>query len=183
MSEPAPPSGVVRHGHFRYESGHHGDVWLELDLLASYPERLGAAARELARRLADQEADLVCGPLEGGAFVAQWVAAELGLRFGYTRRGAGGRYAAPDSPDLRGMRAIVVDDAVNAGAAVIATARELERRGCTVAALGAVMAGSHSGTRVGARLGVPYVYLHEIAGTLWEPAVCPLCARGVPAEG
>ena len=38
-------------GHFRFESGHHGDRWLEPDLLLRKPAELRPFARELAGRL------------------------------------------------------------------------------------------------------------------------------------
>lgn len=31
----------VRRGHFRYESGYHGDIWLDLDRLFAKPHALG----------------------------------------------------------------------------------------------------------------------------------------------
>jgi len=39
-------------GHFRYESGHHGDLWLDLDGLLVDARRVRDWATELARRAA-----------------------------------------------------------------------------------------------------------------------------------
>jgi orotate phosphoribosyltransferase len=41
----------TRQGHFQLESGHHGNLWLDLDLLFLQPKRLLPFARDLARRL------------------------------------------------------------------------------------------------------------------------------------
>ena len=38
-----------RKGHFRLESGHHGDLWLEIPRLYLRPDRLRPFAAELAR--------------------------------------------------------------------------------------------------------------------------------------
>jgi orotate phosphoribosyltransferase len=57
----------AREGHFLLESGHHGDLWLELDSLFLRPGRLAPLAAELARRLAAHEVDAVCGPMRSGA--------------------------------------------------------------------------------------------------------------------
>jgi orotate phosphoribosyltransferase len=43
-------------------------------------------AAELARRAAPSQPEVVCGPLTGGAFVAQAVAAELGADFVFAGR-------------------------------------------------------------------------------------------------
>jgi orotate phosphoribosyltransferase len=50
----------ARRGHFLLESGHHGDLWLELDSLFARPARLEPFAAELARRLAAHGIDVVC---------------------------------------------------------------------------------------------------------------------------
>ena len=70
-----------RRGHFRLESGHHGDLWLDLDSLFLRPARLRRFAAALALRFADLAIEAVCGPLVGGAFVAQAVAAELDVEY------------------------------------------------------------------------------------------------------
>jgi orotate phosphoribosyltransferase len=76
----------VRTGHFQYESGDHGNTWLTLELLFVDPQWLRRAAERLCERLVQFSADVVCGPLVGGALVAQPVAEILGARFVYADR-------------------------------------------------------------------------------------------------
>src|SRR6266550_1409332 len=77
-----------RSGHFRFESGHHGDRWLEPDLLVQRPTALRPFAIALAQRLRRrQRFDLVCGPLTGGAFLAQMVAEQCDVGFAFAERG------------------------------------------------------------------------------------------------
>ena len=76
----------VRRGHFVLESGHHGNLWLDLDSLFLRPARLPPFARDLAQRLSGHGVEAVVGPLVGGAFVAEMVAAELDLRFAFAER-------------------------------------------------------------------------------------------------
>src|SRR5439155_7849995 len=76
----------ARSGHFRLESGHHTDVWLELELLYVEPERVRPLALELAGRLRPYGVAAVCGALVEGAFVALTVAAELRVDFTYAER-------------------------------------------------------------------------------------------------
>lgn len=171
---------LVRSGHFVFESGDHGDTWLALDELVSDPGELRHRAGELAGLLAGYGPDLVCGPLEGGAFVAQWVAAALEARFTYSRREPRRRYVTPTEVPVLGTRVALVDDAVNLGSATIATAHELTGRGAEVVVLGSLLACLPNGPRVGARLGVPQVYLAEVDSRVWPAAQCPLCRAGVP---
>src|SRR5262249_34801925 len=119
---------AARKGHFQLESGHHGDLWLELDLLYLRPGRLRRFAVELARRLAAPPVEAVCGPLVGGAFLAQIVAQELDVEFYFAEQFARPRddglypvgYRIPDAlrPGARGKATAIVDDVINAGSAV-----------------------------------------------------------------
>src|SRR6185503_5637380 len=66
-----------RRGHFRMESGYHSDAWFELGRLFVEPERVRPFVAELARRLASHRIEAVCGPVIGGAKLAQMIADEL----------------------------------------------------------------------------------------------------------
>ena len=59
-----------RQGHFLLESGHHGDLWLDLETLCLQPQRAQAVAVNLTAPLSALQLDAVCGPLVEGAFVA-----------------------------------------------------------------------------------------------------------------
>lgn len=51
----------VRLGHFRYESGYHGEIWLDLDRLFLNPFRIAPLARDLASSLAPRAIEPVVG--------------------------------------------------------------------------------------------------------------------------
>ncbi len=183
LTMPVMIDDIARSGHFVFESGHHGDTWLDLDRLIGDATAFRGYCEVLARRLRGHGADLVCGPLDGGAFVAQWVAAALGTRFAYSRRDAsadGVTYTVAAGSGLDGRRAVVVDDAINLGSATLATARSLAAVGCEVVALGSLLTCRPHGPAVGARLGVPQEYLTEVTARAWQPAICDLCRTGVP---
>jgi len=76
----------ARKGHFLLESGHHGDVWLDLELLCLHPKRIQPFASELASRLVEYRLDAVCGPLVEGASVAMTVAKVLDVELFYTEQ-------------------------------------------------------------------------------------------------
>ena len=60
-----------RRGHFLYESGHHGNLWFDLETLCRRPERIHPYAIELAVKLKAHAPEVICGPLVEGAMLAQ----------------------------------------------------------------------------------------------------------------
>src|SRR6516225_2038979 len=122
-----------RHGHFDLGTGFHGDLWLDLDAMFLWPAELRPAVRQLADHLREFEPVAVCGPLAGGAFLAQPVAEALGAAFlpAYAEPGRPARYRLPRAArdQMAGWRVAVVDDAVNAGTAVRASCQEIRAAG------------------------------------------------------
>lgn len=179
------PAGFLRRGHFVFESGEHGDAWLELERLFIAPRRLQRAADALAEKLRGYQADVVCGPALGGALVGQAVASALDVRFVYAERrvsAAGAVYAIP--PGVRAIvqdaRVAVVDDVINAGSAALGTTKALRSLGADVVALGVLVARAATVTPLNAFAGLPVETLATIEWTLWPAASCPLCAAGAP---
>jgi orotate phosphoribosyltransferase len=181
-----------RRGHFRLESGHHGGLWLDLDPLFCDPRRIAPFVTALADALRPYEAEVVCGPLLGGAFLAQLVARELGAGFSFTERvmpaRADGlyraRYRLPAalSGGIRGRRVAMVDDVMSAGSALRGTFEELRSHGAAPVAAGALLVLGSAGVDHFAALGVPVEAVARDEYTLWLPDECPLCAAGVPLE-
>lgn len=173
-------------GHFRYESGHHGDLWLDLDTLFVEARRMQGWASALARRAAPSRPEIVCGPLTGGAFLAQLVALELGAGFVYALRevGAAGavRYTVPQPlrAALPGKRVLVVDDAVNAGSALLATLTDLRAAGAVPAGLASLLTLGPAASVAARRYGLPLFTMLALQRGMWEPDACPLCRAGTP---
>ena len=183
---------AARRGHFRLESGHHGELWLDLDALFARPARLAPFVAELAERLSGCGAEVVCGPLVGGAFVAQAVADRLGIEASWTERVAapsgGGLYAAryriPEAlrDRLRDRSVAVVDDVVNAGSATRATIADLRACGARPIALGALLGLGEGAAQLARAEGLALASVAALANAIWEPDDCPLCAAGVELE-
>lgn len=171
----------ARRGHFEYESGHHGDRWLDLDTLFLRPRRLQPYVAELASQLALHGLEAVCGPLVGGALVAQAVAAELGIAFCYSIR-RDGAYEVPAAfgPALAGRRVAVVDDAINAGSATLGTAASVRALGGRLSVVGALLILGDPASVASA--GVPVEHVAALPTALWTVADCPLCDAGAPLD-
>ena len=176
-------------GHFRLESGHHADRWLELDPLFARPAALRPFVSELARRIAIHRVDAVCGPLNGGAFLAQLIALELGVDFAFAQRTVSRRsglfpvdYGIPVSlrPALRGKRVALVDDAISLGSAIRATAADLDACAANPIVIAALLAIGPGGPELAAAMRLPFERLTEVPMRTWLPADCQLCAAGTP---
>ena len=175
----------VHTGHFQYDSGNHGDTWLTMELLFIDPQWLRRAAERLCERLQRFSADVVCGPLVGGALVAQPVAEVLGTRFMYAERNAipgGTRCVIPPAARaaLAGTRVLIVDDVINAGSATIACAREIRAAGGELVGVASLILRSGAEGPLGELVGVPIECLHSVRWNVWPATSCPLCHNGEP---
>jgi orotate phosphoribosyltransferase len=183
---------VARSGHFQLESGRHGDLWLDLDALFMRPARLQQFVAALAARLAAYRVGAVCGPLVGGAFLAQSVAAALDAEFCYTERhlsppgAASGpvRYHLPASlrHTVNGRTVAIVDDVIYAGSAVRGTLAELRACGAVPAAIAALLVLGSAAPSLCAHENITLECLVSLPNESWPPSECPLCAAQVPLE-
>jgi len=174
------------------ESGHHGARWFDLDQLFIRPAALQRSATTLAEQLAEYRPEIICGPLIGGAFLAQLIALVLDVEFAYTERVTRARdtglytarYQLPAGlrAQVRGKRVAIVDDIINAGSATRATHAELQEHGAQTVAIAALLILGRAATAFAAAAGLPLLSLAQQASGLWSPEECPLCATGVPLE-
>jgi orotate phosphoribosyltransferase len=178
-------------GHFRFESGHHGNLWLNLELLCLRPARVKPFAIKLAAQLAPYKIDAVCGPLVEGAFVAQMVAEELDVEFFYAERFVEPltslypvNYRLPEAQreKAQGKGVAIVNDVVNAGSAVRGAFADLVDCGAKPVALGTLLVLGSTASNFAAEWGVPLETLASLKNELWLPSECPLCGHGVPLD-
>jgi orotate phosphoribosyltransferase len=176
---------VASRGHFVYESGHHGDLWLDLDGLFVDARRARGWAAVLAERAVACRPEFVCGPLTGGAFVAQSLAAEIGAGFVFAERfvseTGGVRYRIPTSlrGALHGRRVLLVDDAVNAGSAWLSTLADLLDCGGEIAGFATLLSLGEAASQIARQYGAPLFTLASLECGRWVAEECPLCRTGV----
>lgn len=181
-----------RQGHFRLESGHHGDVWFQLETLCLRSREIQTFTARLAARLAPYEVEVICGPLVEGAFVALLVSLELGCHFTYAERFADAKraelfpveYHVPKGlqPMVKGKRVAIVNDFISAGSAVRGTFLDLNSLGARVVAIGALLALGDAVGEFVAEHRIALELLDRLPSNLWTPSQCPLCTAGVPLE-
>lgn len=179
---------VARTGHFQFESGHHGDLWLELDTLFADPNRTERLAAAMTDRLGGRGIEVVCGPMTGGALLALTVARPLAVSFAYTERiGDSGdtvRYVLPEAQRevVSGKRVAIVDDVINAGSATGGTYHALVSAGARPIAVGALLVLGSTIDRFAQAHGLHLLACARRESNLWSPDDCPLCASGTPVE-
>jgi len=183
---------AARKGHFLFESGHHGDLWLDLELLCLRPRLVQPLAAELAKRLSNLDLEVVCGPLVEGAFVGLMVAAEMGVDFCYSERfarpaekqlfPAGYRIPASLRYGLRHKRIAIMNDVINAGSAIRGTFTDLQECGAVVVAVGALLVLGTAASEFVSQKNVRLESIATLPNNLWTPSACPLCASGEPLQ-
>jgi len=181
-----------RQGHFQFESGHHGDLWLELETLCMHPREIQAFAAHLAARLRQYKVEAVCGPLVEGAYIALLVSLDLGCDFVYAERFANPareglypvEYHLPKTlrAAVKGKRVAIINDVISAGSAVRGALSDLQSAGADVVAIGALLGLGYSIGNFAAEHQVALELLHQMPHNLWTPAQCPFCAAGQPLE-
>lgn len=184
---------LMLNGHFDFGNGYHGRLYLNPHQLFRYPSTIWRFAQDLLDVLPAsvvQDAEVVAGPVMGGALLAHTMAGLLDSRQHLSRPRT---MFAPFSVDLdcgqtlsrfyqgqiSGRKVLIVDDVLNTGQ-TLARCVELVRAGG-----GTVIATAEIYDRMEAvvRLDVPNYPLAEYkAPENFLAGECPLCASGVPVS-
>jgi len=178
-------------GHFDFGNGYHGAVYLNAHQLFRRPSTIWRFAQDLLDVLPDtivSAAEVVAGPVTGGALLAHTMAGLLDSRRELTRPPT---LFAPFSVDvncgqslstfyreqIRGRRVLLVDDVRNTGQTFQRCAALVQEAGGTVIATAEIYDRMESIIA----LDVPNVALAEYkAPDNYAAAECPLCRAGVP---
>jgi orotate phosphoribosyltransferase len=181
----------ARRGHFVMESGMHCGLWFDLDAAFVDPAALEPYVTQLAQSLRRHDVEAVCGPLTGGALVAQLLARLLGSEFYFTVPAAPAgdgafkaRYQLPAAmrDRLLGKRVALVDDVMSAGSSLRATLMAVESNGGIPVVIGALQVLGTTGARFFEERGLRIETTGRAAFDSWRAAECPLCAAGVALE-
>ena len=192
MKEPLLSLVRTRQGHFKLESGHHGDLWLQLETLCLRSREIQPFAAQLAAKLRQYNVEVVCGPLVEGAYIALLVSLELGCDFVYAERFADTAHKGLYPVEYRLPKALhaavkskhvaIVNDVISAGSAVRGAFFDLQSIGAEVVAIGALLALGDSIAGFAAEHRVTLELLQQMPHNIWTPPQCPLCAAGQPLE-
>ena len=163
--------GVLHNGHFKLSSGRHSDTYLQCARILEHPRITNSLGDALAARYPDG-ADVVVSPALGGILVGNAVANAIGCRFLFTERVDGTMTLRRGQAITAGERAIVVEDVITTGGSASEVVALVEAAGATVVGVASLV--DRSETRPPFHLEA----LLRVQATSWDPADCPLCARG-----
>lgn len=181
----------ARRGHFRMESGLHCGLWFDLDAAFVDQAALDPFVTQLAQALRRHDVEAVCGPLTGGAFLAQLIARLLGSEFFFTLPAApvpaasfSVRYQLPPGVGHRllGKRVALVDDAMSAGSSLRATMMAIESHGGIPIVVGALCVLGTVGADFFKERGLRIETTARVPFETWRQPECPLCAAGAPLD-
>ena len=178
-------------GHFDFGNGYHGRAYLNPHQLFRHPSTIWRFAQDLIDVLPPpiiRDAEVVAGPVTGGALLAHTMAGLLDSRRQITRpqtifapfnvdAACGQTLSRFYQQQVRGRQVLIVDDVRNTGQ-TFARCAELGREGG-----GEVIGTAEIYDRMEAEvtLDVPNVPLAEYrAPENYPVTACPLCQAGVP---
>jgi orotate phosphoribosyltransferase len=178
-------------GHFDYGNGYHGRVYLNPHQLFRHPSTIWRFAQDLIDLLPGdlvQRAEVVAGPVTGGALLAHTMAGLLDSRrslthlpcrfapFNYDPAG-GFTLRAFYARELKGKRVLLADDVRNTGETFTRCATLVREAGGTLLATVEI----YDRLEAIADLDVPNVALAEYkALENFKVSECPLCKTGMP---
>ncbi len=165
--------GVLHKGHFELSSGRHSDTYLQCARILEHPRIAVSLGDALAARFAGG-ADVVVSPALGGILIGNAVAYAIGSRFLFTERVEGTMTLRRGQAIAAGERAIVVEDVITTGGSASELVALLESAGASVVGVAALV------DRAETRPPFHLEALLRVEARSWEPAECPLCARGEP---
>lgn len=170
-------TGAYLSGHFRLTSGLHSPEYLQCARVLQYPIHAEQFGKRIRIALADLRVDLVCAPAMGGLIIGHEVARAFGVRFIFTERDGEGQMALRRGFAIEpGETVLIVEDVITTGGSTREVVELLASLGAKVLAAASII--DRSAGR--ADVGVPRVALATLEVTAWEPAICPLCAQGLP---
>lgn len=170
-------TGAFLEGHFQLNSGRHSAAYLEKFNLLQWPRYTELVCRKMADAMRKLAPRTVAGPTTGGVLLAYEVGRQLGVRGIFCERDeGGGRSFRRDFHLEPGERVLVVDDVLTSGLSVRDTIEAVRKTGGEPVGVAVVV--DRSAGR--AQFGLPFFAATNVDMESYEPADCPLCARGVP---
>jgi orotate phosphoribosyltransferase len=168
-------SGALLEGHFRLTSGLHSERYLQSALVLQHPEFAGSLGEALASRVRHLRPTAVLSPALGGIVIGQEVGRALGIRAMFAERHDGKLTLRRGFSLSPSDRVVVVEDVVTTGGSTRETIDVATAFGATVVGAASVIdRGGDAG-----RVPVPLFSLVHINVPTYDPASCPLCAKGL----
>lgn len=170
---------VVRHGHFLYTSGKHGDVYMQCARLLENPVYSEEVIKGLAEEFKNDRINLVVGPAIGGITISYEFARQLGTKSFFAEREDGLMKLRRGFQIPKGARVLVVEDVITTGGSVKEVIDLVEKEGGQVVGVAVIV------DRTGGKIDFGRKFLSAYSQPLkaYDADNCPLCIEGsLPLE-
>lgn len=170
-------TGAILEGHFLLTSGLHSPLYVEKFQVLQHPKYTEQLCKALANKFANQNIEVVVGPVTGGILLAHEVGKALGTRAIFTERENGKMTLRRGFQIAKGERVLIVEDIVTTGGSVKEVVDVVKEQGGIPVGIGMLV--DRSGGKANFDE-VPYQALLRLTVTTYEPDNCPLCAEKLP---
>lgn len=169
-------AGALLDGHFKLSSGLHSDRYLQSALVLQHPDFAEQLGHALGERTKHFQATAVLSPALGGIVIGQEVGRALHVRALFAER-QDGRLSLRRGFTLEPAdRVLIVEDVITTGGSTRETIAVAEATGALVVGAASIVDRGAEGGRVD----VPLQSLVRMEVAAYDPASCPMCAKGLP---
>lgn len=178
--------GAIERGHFKYESGRHGDIYVEKFRLLEHPATAASLGHAIAGEFSYLDSELVVGPTTGGWLLAHETARALSdnsRAFCAESKESGGREFRRGFAFDPGQQVIVVDDVLTTGGSLRDTIKAVRDAGGEPVAVGVIVDRTNGAAAPKGKFdGLPFFAYLSITAASYAPGKgkCPLCDADVP---
>ena len=173
-------------GHYVYNSGKHGDAYINKDAVFPHTEVTSAFCAELAQRFVGDDVEVVIAPAEAGIVMSQWVAFHLSQLSGRevlavyaSKEGDGFKIGKGYDKIVKGRRILVAEDILTTGGSAAQVVELTRAAGGEV--IGVCVLVNRGGVTTNDLGDVPRLeVLANVTLDAYEEADCPLCTASIP---
>jgi len=173
-------SGALLEGHFQLTSGLHSDRYFQCAKVLQYPHYAEILCGEIAQKFRPAGIEVVVAPALGGIVVGQEVARQLRARSIFAERKDGAMQLRRGFRISPGERVLACEDVVTTGGSVAEVIALVRAAGGTLAGVAYIVDRSAGKVKFPLDPGAEQFSLMAMDVVAYDPAACPLCAKGDP---
>jgi orotate phosphoribosyltransferase len=162
-------------GHFLLSSGLHSDRFLQSALVMQYPVIAEQVVQELALQMYDVKFTTVVSPAVGGIRFGYEFARQLKKRAVFTERVNEVMTFKRGFALEPGEKVVIAEDVVTTGKSTKECMKAVEDAGGDIVAITCLVDRSNGA----AQFDVPFFPLVQVDVSVYDPADCPLCKKGL----
>ena len=167
---------ALKKGHFLLTSGRHSNRYLQCALVLQYPNVAEKLCRQLIKKIAIEDIDIVIGPAIGGITLAYEIGRQLGTVALFAEREDKVMTLRRGFSIPQRAKVLVVEDVITTGGSVKETIEVVKAHGGEV--VGTACLVDRSGGKVD--LGYKLYSLLSMEVVSYEADACPMCQEGQP---